>query len=64
MAEMTDQELNDHMDDYEQVSIFDKDNEVWPAITSNDGSETNSHSSVPTSSLRGPEMFVYRILWL
>ena len=28
MAEMTDQELNDHMDDYEQVSISQKDNEV------------------------------------
>ena len=27
MAEMTDQELNDHMDDYEQVSISQKDNE-------------------------------------
>ena len=28
MAEMTDQELNDHMDDYERVSISQKDNEV------------------------------------
>ena len=27
MAELTDQELNDHMDDYEEVSIS-KDNEV------------------------------------
>ena len=29
MAEMTDKELNDHMDDYEQVSTSkNKDNEV------------------------------------
>ena len=63
MAEMTDQELNDHMDD---KLVSKKDNEVWPMITSNDGIESNSHSHVPTwpSFLRGPEMFVYRILWL
>ena len=29
MAELTDQEMNDHMDEYEdQVSVFSKDNEV------------------------------------
>ena len=65
MDEVTDQELNDHMDEYEQVSISE-DNEVWPPITSNYGIETNSHCYVPTwlSFLRGPEMFVYRILLL
>ena len=31
MAELTDQEMNEHMDDYEEVSIS-KDNEVWPTM--------------------------------
>ena len=29
--ELTDQEMNEHMDDYEEVSIS-KDNEVWPTM--------------------------------
>ena len=30
--ELTDQEMNEHMDDYEEVSISSKDNEVWPTM--------------------------------
>ena len=61
MAELTDQEMNEYMDDYEEVSI----KEGQRGVT-NDGVETNSHSYFPSrlSFLRGPEMFVYHTLWL
>ena len=46
MAELTDQEMNDHMDEYEEVSP--KTTRCDQDHVQNHGTETNCHSSIPT----------------